>query len=113
MTLEPRLNKYVKYFGNIRVIQDYLCEQADLHLVSLVAFFPPSICLPHPLFPPEARLIILGARVRCYDQDSIMSVANLSELSFFLLLDEIVRFQKLITQTWIDPWRSYTAAFST
>jgi len=46
MTLEPRENKYVKYFGNIRIIQNYLCNKADLHLVCLSLSLSPS-----PLFP--------------------------------------------------------------
>ncbi|KAL0480780.1 hypothetical protein AKO1_006960 [Acrasis kona] len=29
MTLEPRNNKYVKYFHNIRTIQQYICDRAD------------------------------------------------------------------------------------
>ncbi|KAL7749800.1 hypothetical protein RI367_004676 [Sorochytrium milnesiophthora] len=29
MTLEPRINKYIKYFKNIRQIQKYLCKEAD------------------------------------------------------------------------------------
>lgn len=33
MTLDPSKNKYVKYFRNIRRIQDYLCNRADKHLV--------------------------------------------------------------------------------
>ncbi|KAE8674584.1 P-loop NTPase domain-containing protein LPA1-like protein 1 [Hibiscus syriacus] len=33
MTLDPAKNKYVKYIRNIRTIQDYLCKQADKHLV--------------------------------------------------------------------------------
>lgn len=33
MTLDTRENKYAKYFGNIRIIQDSLCTQADEHLV--------------------------------------------------------------------------------
>ncbi|CAL0321945.1 unnamed protein product [Lupinus luteus] len=33
MTLDPAKNKYVKYFRNIRTIQDYLCKRADKHLV--------------------------------------------------------------------------------
>lgn len=36
MTLEPRLNKYVKYFDNIRVIQSRLCSEADLLFVPKV-----------------------------------------------------------------------------
>ena len=28
MTLEPRVNKYVSYFANIRLIQDQLCREA-------------------------------------------------------------------------------------
>lgn len=35
MTLEPRINKYVKYFENIRIIQDYLCTEADKWLVGM------------------------------------------------------------------------------
>lgn len=34
MTLEPRKNRYVKHFRNIRVIQDKLCTKADEFLVS-------------------------------------------------------------------------------
>lgn len=30
MTLDAKDNKYIKYFGNIRMIQSYLCERADL-----------------------------------------------------------------------------------
>ncbi|KAL8496570.1 hypothetical protein ACS0TY_020313 [Phlomoides rotata] len=33
MTLDPAKNKYVKYIKNIRTIQEYLCNQADKHLV--------------------------------------------------------------------------------
>lgn len=33
MTLDPAKNKYVKYIRNIRTIQEYLCKQADKHLV--------------------------------------------------------------------------------
>ncbi|XP_029123000.1 P-loop NTPase domain-containing protein LPA1 isoform X2 [Elaeis guineensis] len=33
MTLDPEKNKYVKYFQNIRIIQDYLCNRADKHRV--------------------------------------------------------------------------------
>lgn len=33
MTLDPAKNKYVKYIRNIRTIQEYLCNQADKHLV--------------------------------------------------------------------------------
>ncbi|KAI9599446.1 hypothetical protein BDF19DRAFT_428731 [Syncephalis fuscata] len=33
MTLEPRFNKYMKYFENIRMIQSHLCRKADVHLV--------------------------------------------------------------------------------
>ncbi|OUM65605.1 hypothetical protein PIROE2DRAFT_7361 [Piromyces sp. E2] len=33
MTLEPRLNKYIKFFKNIRTIQSYLCDSADKYLV--------------------------------------------------------------------------------
>lgn len=33
MTLEPRLNKYIKFFKNIRMIQNYLCESADKYLI--------------------------------------------------------------------------------
>jgi len=33
MTLEPRLNKYIKFFKNIRTIQLYLCDCADKYLV--------------------------------------------------------------------------------
>jgi hypothetical protein len=29
MTLEPKMNRYMKYFDHIRMIQDYLCRQAD------------------------------------------------------------------------------------
>ncbi|KAL1932058.1 hypothetical protein VTP01DRAFT_9114 [Rhizomucor pusillus] len=29
MTLAPRANKYIRYFDNIRLIQDHLCRQAD------------------------------------------------------------------------------------
>ncbi|RUP10886.1 P-loop containing nucleoside triphosphate hydrolase protein, partial [Jimgerdemannia flammicorona] len=36
MTLEPRVNKYVRYFENIRVIQDYLCAEADQWLIPKV-----------------------------------------------------------------------------
>ncbi|CAK9262934.1 unnamed protein product [Sphagnum jensenii] len=36
MTLDPAKNKYVKYFRNIRMIQDYLCKRADKHLVPKV-----------------------------------------------------------------------------
>ncbi|XP_008787365.2 P-loop NTPase domain-containing protein LPA1-like [Phoenix dactylifera] len=31
MTLDPEKNKYVKYFQNIRIIQEYLCNWADKH----------------------------------------------------------------------------------
>lgn len=30
MTLEPHINKYTRYFDNIRIIQDYLSEQAEV-----------------------------------------------------------------------------------
>lgn len=33
MTLDPSKNKYVKYFQNIRTIQEYLRKRADKHLV--------------------------------------------------------------------------------
>ncbi|XAR59997.1 hypothetical protein NMG60_11033216 [Bertholletia excelsa] len=33
MTLDPAKNRYVKYIRNIRTIQEYLCKQADKHLV--------------------------------------------------------------------------------
>jgi len=33
MTLEPRLNKYIKFFKNIRTIQSYLSDSADKYLV--------------------------------------------------------------------------------
>ncbi|KAI8058143.1 hypothetical protein BDF22DRAFT_739546 [Syncephalis plumigaleata] len=36
MTLEPRFNKYMKYFENIRMIQSHLCNEADHHLVPKV-----------------------------------------------------------------------------
>ncbi|EPS65360.1 hypothetical protein M569_09418, partial [Genlisea aurea] len=36
MTLDPAKNKYVKYIRNIRTIQEYLCKQADKHLVPKV-----------------------------------------------------------------------------
>ncbi|EFA85558.1 hypothetical protein PPL_01517 [Heterostelium album PN500] len=34
MTLDPHQNKYTKYFKNIRIINDYLCQGADSILVS-------------------------------------------------------------------------------
>ncbi|KAL8141531.1 LOW QUALITY PROTEIN: hypothetical protein V2J09_014563 [Rumex salicifolius] len=36
MTLDPAKNKYVKYIRNIRTIQDYLCGQADKHVIPKV-----------------------------------------------------------------------------
>ncbi|RKP22216.1 hypothetical protein SYNPS1DRAFT_32219 [Syncephalis pseudoplumigaleata] len=39
MTLEPRFNKYMKYFENIRMIQSHLCREADVHLVRV----PPAM----------------------------------------------------------------------
>ncbi|KAI4385477.1 hypothetical protein MLD38_003499 [Melastoma candidum] len=36
MTLDPAKNKYVKFFRNIRTIQEYLCNRADKHLVPKV-----------------------------------------------------------------------------
>ena len=33
MTLEPRLNRYTKYFEKIRILQDHLCQQAELHRI--------------------------------------------------------------------------------
>ncbi|KAK3248777.1 hypothetical protein CYMTET_41777 [Cymbomonas tetramitiformis] len=33
MTLEPEKNRYVKYFRNIRTIQEYLCHRADKFLI--------------------------------------------------------------------------------
>jgi 2-phosphoglycerate kinase len=33
MTLEPRNNKYVKYFNNIRTIQQFICDRADFYNV--------------------------------------------------------------------------------
>ncbi|KAI9143579.1 hypothetical protein BKA69DRAFT_83213 [Paraphysoderma sedebokerense] len=33
MTVDPRHNKYIKYFKNIRKIQNYLCEGADACLI--------------------------------------------------------------------------------
>jgi 2-phosphoglycerate kinase len=35
MTLEPRANKYIKYFKNIRIIQQRLCDQAMQHEVAV------------------------------------------------------------------------------
>lgn len=36
MTLDANTNKYVKYFANIRVIQNYLCERADCYNIPKV-----------------------------------------------------------------------------
>ncbi|RKP06997.1 P-loop containing nucleoside triphosphate hydrolase protein, partial [Thamnocephalis sphaerospora] len=36
MTLEPRFNKYMKYFENIRLIQNHLCREADKYSVPKV-----------------------------------------------------------------------------
>jgi hypothetical protein len=36
MTLEPRLNRYTKYFERIRILQDYSCQQAELHRICRV-----------------------------------------------------------------------------
>ncbi len=36
MTLDPTKNKYVKYFCNIQMIQEYLCKRVDKHLVPKV-----------------------------------------------------------------------------
>jgi 2-phosphoglycerate kinase len=33
MTLEPRKNKYINHFNNIRVIQTHLCDLADKHFI--------------------------------------------------------------------------------
>jgi len=33
MTLDPKQNKYTKYFKNIRIINDYLCTGADIKLI--------------------------------------------------------------------------------
>ncbi|ORX50704.1 hypothetical protein BCR36DRAFT_55195 [Piromyces finnis] len=33
MTLEPRLNKYIRFFKNIRTIQSYLYDSADKYLI--------------------------------------------------------------------------------
>jgi 2-phosphoglycerate kinase len=38
MTLEPRKNRYVKHFNNIRIIQDVLCTKADCSLVRSIKF---------------------------------------------------------------------------
>lgn len=36
MTLEPKMNRYMKYFEKIRIIQDYLCQQAQFHHISRI-----------------------------------------------------------------------------
>jgi len=36
MTLEPRHNKYIKYFNNIRTISDELCKRADDYLIPTI-----------------------------------------------------------------------------
>lgn len=36
MTMDPAANRYVKYIRNIRTIQDYLCRQADKHMIPKV-----------------------------------------------------------------------------
>jgi 2-phosphoglycerate kinase len=33
MTLDPRQNKYTKFFKNIRIINDYLCSGADVKMI--------------------------------------------------------------------------------
>jgi 2-phosphoglycerate kinase len=33
MTVAPHQNKYIFYFDNIRMIQEHLCNDADLHLI--------------------------------------------------------------------------------
>jgi hypothetical protein len=33
MTLEPRQNKYIDQFNNIRIIQEYLCSEADKAII--------------------------------------------------------------------------------
>jgi 2-phosphoglycerate kinase len=33
MTVAPHQNKYIFYFDNIRMIQEHLCKDADLHLI--------------------------------------------------------------------------------
>ena len=36
IVVEPRYNRYIKYFDNIRVIQDHLCREADAHHVRAI-----------------------------------------------------------------------------
>jgi len=36
MTLEPRHNKYIKYFNNIRTISDELCKRAEHYLIPTI-----------------------------------------------------------------------------
>jgi 2-phosphoglycerate kinase len=33
MALDPNMNKYIKHFGNIRMIQKFLCKKADNYLI--------------------------------------------------------------------------------
>jgi len=51
MTLEPRVNKYVHYFGNIRRIQDHLCQQATAA----------PVCARGEAMP-AARMLLMGGR---------------------------------------------------
>ncbi|KAI9323295.1 hypothetical protein BX666DRAFT_1885396 [Dichotomocladium elegans] len=36
MTVAPRANKYIRYFDNIRLIQDHLCREADAWMIPKV-----------------------------------------------------------------------------
>nr|CCA28030.1 conserved hypothetical protein [Albugo laibachii Nc14] len=78
MTVDPQENKYIKYFGNIRIIQRHLCKNADQYLIpkvdntnvdrSLAAIHSTLVRVLRPmyrgerLFDPETNKMVLLSR---------------------------------------------------
>lgn len=51
MTLDARVNKYIQYFKNIRIISQHLCRQATKYAVPRRVDWPLALAIPV-LFPP-------------------------------------------------------------
>lgn len=88
MTLRPDGNRYVKYFRNIRAIQEYLQKSADKHAIPKVdnTNVDRSVATIH--------TTVLGCLHRTARGESVLSGAS---LSCKLLLEEYLRCQ---TATW-------------
>ena len=76
MTLEPRNNKYVKYFQNIRQIQKYLYDRADAFNVPKIdnTNIDRSIAAIHGSVFKSMKMVFDGKKLFNYDSEKCLSV---------------------------------------